>query len=473
MKNISKETWFALAVFGAIIGAPFAVQAATMTLVANGSPVGAVTASTIIMFGVSGSGVVNPVYSVSDGYSGQGATRGTIDNAGYFTWTPSVYDGGWHDLTFSVTDATNAVATTSVRILVAATNVFAQDIAPGTTIAVGRTLTFTPYAPGFTAPTFVIYDRTSGSSITPSTMNASTGQFSWTPAQDDIGTHTLLLNATDSNGNSAQKSFTISVINPKVSVTSFNSVVGVGSLSLFTAISSGLINPSWSVTDTPSGNATTTSIVAGDVSSSGVFSWTPKTSDIGTHAITITATDIYGNTASITVTIFVTASSANTLTTAVSPALPSTPSQIITAQTATVAPSAANAAAPQSSTTYQFSTYLSLGSKGAEVTALQQALTQKGVYDGPVSGYFGAMTKTAVEAFQKTHGLSSVGSVGPQTRALLNQVDATTRSGNTGASVASSSSSLTSSQVSAIISLLQAFNADATTIAQVQAALGQ
>lgn len=468
MKNILKESGLVLVVFGAIISAPFAVQAATVS--ASGAPVGAITASTPIMFGVSGSGLVNPVYSVSDGYSGQGATQGAIDTSGYFTWTPTVYDGGWHTLTFSATDATNVVATTTVRILVAATHVFAQDVVPGTTIAVGRALTFTPYAPGFTTPTFAVYDRTSGSTITPGAIDASTGHFSWTPSQDDVGTHTLLLSASDSNGNSAQTSLTISVVNPKVSVTSYHSVVGVGSLSLFTATASGITSPSWSVSDSPSGNATTSSIVAGDVSSSGVFSWTPVASDIGTHAVTITATDTYGNTASATITIFVTATSASAFTTVITPTTPSVPS--VTTLATTPLP-VSTVAAAQRANAYTFSAFLGIGSKGTDVTALQQALAQEGIYDGPVSGYFGALTQAAVQAFQKAHSLSPVGSVGPQTRALLNQVRAAIRSGDTIAPVTSSGSNLTASQVSAIISLLQAFNADATTIAQVRAALGQ
>ncbi len=71
-------------------------------------------------------------------------------------------------------------------------------------------------------------------------------------------------------------------------------------------------------------------------------------------------------------------------------------------------------------TTYIFTTTLNVGSTGTEVTELQKALTLHGFYSGPVSGYFGPLTQSALKAFQSTRGLSPVGFVGPQTRALLN-----------------------------------------------------
>lgn len=79
-----------------------------------------------------------------------------------------------------------------------------------------------------------------------------------------------------------------------------------------------------------------------------------------------------------------------------------------------------------SSGSYSFTKYLyagmmPLGQTDPDVTALQQRLKADGVYSGPVSGYFGEQTKTGLQAYQKKHGLSPIGVVGPSTRALLNQ----------------------------------------------------
>ena len=79
-----------------------------------------------------------------------------------------------------------------------------------------------------------------------------------------------------------------------------------------------------------------------------------------------------------------------------------------------------------SSGLYTFDRYLYKGMTAMDVadpdvTALQKLLKADGLYSGPITGYFGAQTKTAVELFQKKHGLSQIGSVGPATRGLLNK----------------------------------------------------
>lgn len=63
-----------------------------------------------------------------------------------------------------------------------------------------------------------------------------------------------------------------------------------------------------------------------------------------------------------------------------------------------------------------FSRNLTVGSRGADVTALQ---TMLGV--NPATGYFGPITKAAVIAYQASHSISpAAGYVGPLTRSVLN-----------------------------------------------------
>jgi hypothetical protein len=69
---------------------------------------------------------------------------------------------------------------------------------------------------------------------------------------------------------------------------------------------------------------------------------------------------------------------------------------------------------------------LSVGSTGADVSALQAFLISKGheikaISSGAVApGYFGSQTKTAVMAYQASVGVPSTGFVGPLTRGVLN-----------------------------------------------------
>ncbi len=60
------------------------------------------------------------------------------------------------------------------------------------------------------------------------------------------------------------------------------------------------------------------------------------------------------------------------------------------------------------------------GDKGTEIEKLQQALKELEYYDYPsITGFYGPVTITAVERFQKTNGLIEDGVAGPQTLNLL------------------------------------------------------
>ncbi len=73
--------------------------------------------------------------------------------------------------------------------------------------------------------------------------------------------------------------------------------------------------------------------------------------------------------------------------------------------------------------TYNFATNLRLGSRGADVTALQQVLIAEGHLSiSAPTGYFGPLTLAAVKKYQAAHGISpQSGFVGPLTRAELNK----------------------------------------------------
>ncbi len=71
---------------------------------------------------------------------------------------------------------------------------------------------------------------------------------------------------------------------------------------------------------------------------------------------------------------------------------------------------------------------LQRGDSGDEVSNLQEALAKKGLFNGPVTGFFGELTEAAVIRFQQANGLEADGIVGPATEAALS----TTRSSSSG-----------------------------------------
>lgn len=70
---------------------------------------------------------------------------------------------------------------------------------------------------------------------------------------------------------------------------------------------------------------------------------------------------------------------------------------------------------------FKFSRNLSFGLSGLDVTELQNRLVLEGLYNGPITGYFGPLTLEGVKAFQLKYAISQTGIVGPLTQAKLNQ----------------------------------------------------
>ncbi len=60
-----------------------------------------------------------------------------------------------------------------------------------------------------------------------------------------------------------------------------------------------------------------------------------------------------------------------------------------------------------------------IGSRGAEVSAIQQALKDRGLFNEDVTGYYGNVTYEAVKKFQRQQGLQVDGIAGPQTLKAL------------------------------------------------------
>jgi murein L,D-transpeptidase YcbB/YkuD len=89
--------------------------------------------------------------------------------------------------------------------------------------------------------------------------------------------------------------------------------------------------------------------------------------------------------------------------------------------TSTTVPSSSGTTLSAGAAGYQFENFLSEGSEGADVTALQDRLIADGYLTaGNATGYFGPLTAQAVASYQKAYGISPVGYVGPGTRAELN-----------------------------------------------------
>ncbi|TVQ60453.1 MAG: hypothetical protein EA366_03625 [Spirulina sp. DLM2.Bin59] len=67
----------------------------------------------------------------------------------------------------------------------------------------------------------------------------------------------------------------------------------------------------------------------------------------------------------------------------------------------------------------QAQTILKKGDRGEAVERLQRQLQQVGVFNGPITGFYGDQTETAVRQFQRSRGLNPDGVAGQHTLNLL------------------------------------------------------
>ncbi len=88
---------------------------------------------------------------------------------------------------------------------------------------------------------------------------------------------------------------------------------------------------------------------------------------------------------------------------------------------------AQGSSAPAATPSCTLSRTLAFGAKGEDVTCLQRFLiTQNLLTSDSATGFFGALTRSAVKQFQRSHNLEPVGHVGRLTRAIINEVRSTT-----------------------------------------------
>ncbi len=361
------------------------------------SPGAAVVARQAVTFTTVPTSFTNPVFSVGDAFSGSTISNGNINSAGFFSWTPLPSDIGLHTITIYATDAAGDSAHATQQLTVTSASLSVASTTPGTTVAAGTTLSIALASSGFTNPAYTVRDTENSVTVATASIPSS-GVFTWTPIPADVGPHTLLFFATDSTGQTANTSILITVSPPAAATSTVSAAAPAPAAVPASAAAAFLSNLS-----VGSSGSDVTELQA-ILKQQGFFSGAP--------------TGYFGVQTEAAVKAFQRAHSID----AVGAVGPSTRAVLNALPASSAAPAAASLSAAPASTAagYVFSKFLGLGSSGAEVSALQNKLASLGLYAGPVTGYYGALTQAAVKKFQAAHGLDTFGYVGPGTRAALN-----------------------------------------------------
>jgi hypothetical protein len=400
MKYINKTNVFFLLTFLFATCLPITASASGSAVILNVSPGTSINVGQTLYFNVRVTDVSSASYSVTDSNTGTTLKTSNINSSGNFGWTPKEEDIGGHSITVTVSGSNTDNITLKLDVNVGVPSASIQSLSPGDTVMPKQAVTFKVGTSNFTNPIFNLTDSVVSSSAA---GIGTDGTFSWIPTLYDAGVHLMTVRVSDSLGNSAAVTQKITVVKSslKVGTTTPGTTIEIGKPISFSVTPSGLVNPVYSISEPYfSGSSVSTTTI----NSSGLFNWTPKDFDRGSHFMKIMAIDDLGNTAETTVTINVVfPSTAGT----VSPTQTQANTTQMTSPTKTISK-------------YSFTKPLAVGASGTEVLELQKRLTALGVYSGPVTGTFGPMTRTAVKALQAKYGLEQIGSIGPGTRKILN-----------------------------------------------------
>jgi hypothetical protein len=113
-------------------------------------------------------------------------------------------------------------------------------------------------------------------------------------------------------------------------------------------------------------------------------------------------------------------SSQSVLTNTVVPLVTPQPIPVATSSVIATATATETTSTPTTAPVYKFVSILQKGMRGEGVLELQKRLAKEGFFAVSPTGYFGAITETALKAYQRAKGIATVGILGPITRASLN-----------------------------------------------------
>jgi hypothetical protein len=254
-----------------------------------------VQAGQVLNFTVAASDPDQPLQTIT--YSLDAAPLGASIGAssGLFSWNPTAAQVGTSSVTVRVTDSgvppLSATATFNIDVT---PNHAPSIVNPGSqTVQFGTPINFTVSASDPDQPqqtlTFSLDTALAGA-----TIDGASGAFSWTPSSTQVGVNAIRVRVTDNGAPplSATADFSITVTSPNRPPVITNpgaQTVIAGQTLNFTVAASDPDQPAQSIAfslDTPPQGATINA-------STGAFSWTPGSAQVGTNTIRVRVTD-YG-----------------------------------------------------------------------------------------------------------------------------------------------------------------------------------
>ena len=248
-------------------------------------PIGSksVNESEVLSFTINANDVDNETLT----YSANGLpTAATLDSStGNFSWTPGYDDSGVYDVEFIVTDSSNANDTEEVTITVNNVNRAPHLESIGAkSVNESQELSFTLVGTDQDTNDTLSYSMTGF--LSGATLNASTGEFSWTPDFDVTDTSTdIYIMFTVSDGEDSSSKYVI------ITVHNTNRAPQFPEFATVNASENTEMVLNISAVDPDGDSLSYSSNVSFGTISDTDFVWTPDYNQSGTHYVEFTATD--------------------------------------------------------------------------------------------------------------------------------------------------------------------------------------
>jgi parallel beta-helix repeat protein len=232
----------------------------------------------IITIGGDGGALIYDLTTAPEGMDVDPAT-------GIVSWTPTA---GTYDVTIQVTDASGNSDTQTFTITVAEAANMAPEITstPVTTSTEGERYTYKVHAKDADNDTLTYVLTTGPDGMT---MDEATGVIYWTPSGTQAGSHDIVITVSDGREGTDIQSFTIDVEE------SINNTPVIVSSPVTTGTKGDLYEYDVEATDADNDTLTysLTAFPEGMVvdSSTGVISWTPSATQVGSHDVTVEVDD--------------------------------------------------------------------------------------------------------------------------------------------------------------------------------------
>ena len=228
-------------------------------------------------------------------------------DTGAFSWTPTASQAGEHTVAFQVRDSSGATDSEDVTVTVSNSNQNPILNSIGSkSVDELAALSFTTTATDGDNDTLMF--SLTGTPPSGASIHQDTGAFSWTPTEQQDGSHSITVSVSDGNGGSDSETITVTVnevnADPVLASVGSKQVNELAALSFTAAATDGDVIDSasdsleFSLTGTPPSGASINQ-------NTGAFSWTPTEQQDGTHTITVQVEDGAGATDSEAVTVTV------------------------------------------------------------------------------------------------------------------------------------------------------------------------